>query len=143
MQSSHKLTWQMLAAVVLLVAAVLLPAACAQQSAGLPQPIQARPPSTTGTLAQGAALYDENQVISLYEKCMPAVVQVETVINLPPLSKLPGPFRLEIPRETGQGSGFFIDGEGHIITNNHVIDKATEVRVTLDDGTRLDGKGDR
>ncbi|WP_029009809.1 DegQ family serine endoprotease [Azospirillum halopraeferens] len=35
------------------------------------------------------------------------------------------------------GSGFVIDGEGHVVTNNHVIDGATAIAVTLTDGTEL------
>jgi serine protease Do len=35
-----------------------------------------------------------------------------------------------------QGSGFIIDPEGHIVTNNHVVEDATEVTVLLNDGTR-------
>jgi S1-C subfamily serine protease len=34
----------------------------------------------------------------------------------------------------GQGSGFIYDYEGHIITNNHVIEEATIITVTLSDG---------
>lgn len=37
----------------------------------------------------------------------------------------------------GLGSGFIIDAEGHIVTNNHVIDGARRVTVTLEDGTEL------
>jgi serine protease Do len=37
----------------------------------------------------------------------------------------------------GAGSGFIIDPEGHVVTNNHVIDGAEEVDVTLNDGTKL------
>ena len=36
-----------------------------------------------------------------------------------------------------QGSGFIIDRAGYIVTNNHVIDTATEVTVVMHDGTRL------
>ncbi len=36
------------------------------------------------------------------------------------------------------GSGFIIDAEGHVVTNNHVIDGAEEITVTLDDDTRYD-----
>ncbi|HEY4251319.1 MAG TPA: DegQ family serine endoprotease [Roseomonas sp.] len=35
------------------------------------------------------------------------------------------------------GSGFIIDAEGHIVTNNHVVNGATQVKVTLDDGREL------
>jgi len=37
----------------------------------------------------------------------------------------------------GEGSGFVADSEGRIITNNHVVDGARELRVTLADGTEL------
>ena len=40
----------------------------------------------------------------------------------------------------GAGSGFIIDPEGHIVTNNHVIDGAEEVTVTLNDGTKLEAR---
>ena len=33
-----------------------------------------------------------------------------------------------------QGSGFIISSDGFIVTNNHVVENATEVSVTLDDG---------
>jgi len=39
--------------------------------------------------------------------------------------------------EEALGSGFIIDPAGYILTNNHVIDGATSVTVTLDDGTIL------
>ncbi|KAA0683529.1 DegQ family serine endoprotease [Roseomonas genomospecies 6] len=35
------------------------------------------------------------------------------------------------------GSGFIIDAAGHVVTNNHVIDGADEITVTLQDGTEL------
>lgn len=36
-----------------------------------------------------------------------------------------------------QGSGFIIDASGIVVTNNHVIDEATEIEVILTDGTKL------
>jgi serine protease Do len=39
-----------------------------------------------------------------------------------------------------QGSGFFIDALGHIVTNNHVIDGATKIEVRLSDGSTKTAK---
>jgi serine protease Do len=39
-----------------------------------------------------------------------------------------------------QGSGFFISGDGYIVTNNHVVDHASEVTVTLSDGRTMPAK---
>src|SRR5262249_27620203 len=41
---------------------------------------------------------------------------------------------------TGQGSGFFISPDGFAVTNNHVVDKATQVQVTTDDGKTYTAK---
>ena len=36
-----------------------------------------------------------------------------------------------------QGSGFFISADGYLVTNNHVVEHATDVEVTLQDGRSL------
>ncbi len=36
-----------------------------------------------------------------------------------------------------QGSGFFISADGYIVTNNHVVDNASQVEVVTDDGQTL------
>jgi serine protease Do len=41
-------------------------------------------------------------------------------------------------RSEGQGSGFLIDGAGHIVTNNHVAGDAEKITVTLQDGRKYD-----
>ena len=42
------------------------------------------------------------------------------------------------PVPVGQGSGFIISSEGHIITNHHVVDGADNIAVQLDDGREFD-----
>ena len=44
------------------------------------------------------------------------------------------------PTAPGSGSGIIIDTQGHILTNNHVINDAGRVHVTLSDGTELPAK---
>jgi serine protease Do len=39
-----------------------------------------------------------------------------------------------------QGSGFIISPDGYVVTNDHVVDSATEVTVTMDDGTTYQAK---
>lgn len=90
----------------------------------------------------------------LIEQVSPAVVgvRVRTEIQLANRPMTDSERFLEqfglIPREEdqqpregfGQGSGFFISEEGHIVTNNHVVDNAVEIEVTLDDGSTLEAE---
>lgn len=49
----------------------------------------------------------------------------------------PGPAQRG-PQATGMGSGFIIDADGYIVTNNHVVDQASSITVTLTDGRELE-----
>ncbi|MBW1750934.1 MAG: trypsin-like peptidase domain-containing protein, partial [Deltaproteobacteria bacterium] len=52
-------------------------------------------------------------------------------------------FGQEQPREYKQrslGSGFIIETDGYIVTNNHVVAGADEIQVLLKDGTQFDAK---
>ena len=48
-----------------------------------------------------------------------------------------GPDRPFERKTTAVGSGFVIDPEGLVVTNNHVIEDADEIEVVFDDGTRI------
>ena len=73
------------------------------------------------------------------EKTMPAVVHITAKQNVKEESKRQqSPFEfffgpMESTPKQGTGSGVIIDGEGFIVTNNHVVDFADEITVTLYD----------
>ncbi len=50
-------------------------------------------------------------------------------------------FHQQKPKTTqAQGSGFFITPDGYVVTNNHVVEHASEVTLVTDDGTSLPAK---
>ncbi|HEY5797159.1 MAG TPA: Do family serine endopeptidase [Bosea sp. (in: a-proteobacteria)] len=50
------------------------------------------------------------------------------------------PERPRAPQAMSQGSGFFVSQDGYVVTNNHVVDKASEVQLVTDDGKTLNAK---
>jgi S1-C subfamily serine protease len=80
------------------------------------------------------ALYDaaEALTIQVYEKVSPSVVFITSrVITM-------GFFGM-VPSE-GTGSGFIIDKQGHIVTNNHVVEGAEKIEVILRDQTVVEAE---
>jgi S1-C subfamily serine protease len=75
----------------------------------------------------------ERENISVYENLNSAVVNITTetvAINW---------FLEPVPQEGGSGSGSIIDTRGYVVTNNHVIDRATKVFINLADGSQFEG----
>ena len=122
--------------------------------------------AASALLAQGAAAQPAS-VADLVEEVTPAVVTVSVLQRAPgegaergegePLPSDPrlreffkrffdeddldrhlvprgGPDR----RSSGVGSGFIMDPEGYVVTNNHVVADAEEIKVTLKDGESLE-----
>ena len=67
---------------------------------------------------------DERNNIDVYHKAIPSVVNITS--KTVAYDFFYGP----VPQE-GQGSGFIIDKEGHILTNYHVVGDTAQVEVTL------------
>jgi len=93
----------------------------------------------------------------LIKQLRPAVVNVSTttVTKNPHAGAGRGPgggggfeeffefFGREMPREfkgTSLGSGFVVNPEGYVLTNNHVVKDASDIKVTLNDGREFDAK---
>jgi S1-C subfamily serine protease len=89
---------------------------------------------------------------AIYKQVGPAVVSVQTAAaaqargsQRSPFPGLPGrpgtpntPNSDDLPLlPRGEGSGFVVDAQGHVLTNYHVVDGASRVTVILQDGTRV------
>ncbi len=64
----------------------------------------------------------------IYKNVNPSVVNIQVTENT------------GFGSSSGEGSGFVWDTQGHIVTNNHVVENASSITVTFADGTTLDAK---
>lgn len=78
------------------------------------------PASEAGAVASGQ-LQNAN-LTELYSRLNPGVVSIQVLINQNGQSQQAG------------GSGFILDEQGHIVTNNHVVDQADRVFIVFYDG---------
>ena len=80
------------------------------------------------TTADAAPAYDAEELnnIAVYKKSLPSVVNIMS--SAVAFDFFYGP----VPQQ-GQGSGFILDKQGHVLTNFHVISNAQQVEVTLFD----------
>jgi len=89
-----------------------------------------RPPRTVEALRLPAATAaptldaEETENVSIYKQAAPSVANIVTRAVAYDF------FYGAVPTE-GAGSGFLIDDEGHILTNNHVVDGASTIEVTF------------
>jgi 2-alkenal reductase len=95
----------------------------APPAAAIPPPPRALPEAKTA--AAGSEALTPIQVV---EQIGPAVV---TVIN----EQIEEGETDAVP--TGSGSGFILDEDGHVVTNQHVVDGGVEFLVVLEDGKEL------
>jgi S1-C subfamily serine protease len=68
-------------------------------------------------------------VNEIYSRASEGVVHIESEITQRVQSPL-NPFPQE-QRGSATGSGFVIDGDGHVLTNAHVVEGASKIRVTM------------
>jgi S1-C subfamily serine protease len=85
-------------------------------------PVASPDQGVTTAAASGLTAHD------IYERDAPGVVYVRAEVPEDDTS----PFGLQRGGESS-GTGFVIDGEGHVLTNFHVVEDATEVEVGFDD----------
>lgn len=96
----------------------------------VPPAVAAAPVSWSAPPATGqpisVPLADSDLIADIYERVSPSVVSiVSSLVTEGPIEGFP---------QRGAGSGFIIDKQGRILTNNHVVDGAGRLRVTLANG---------
>ncbi len=70
----------------------------------------------------------QNIFQQIYANVNDSVVNIAVMTNMGP------------GMSSGEGSGFVWDTQGHIVTNNHVVENASQISVTFSDGTVVDAK---
>ena len=95
-------------------------------------------------------LKDQAALSNLYSHVSNSVVNIQVVTTgqevgngqLPQFPQLPSLPNDQLPSQPqqGQGSGWIYDNEGHIITNNHVVENADKVTVVFNNGFWADAE---
>lgn len=107
-----------------------------------PAPAFGLPPAGPASVAPAQSPYrvepdeytpEEKINIAVYEAANRSVVNITTKGYLGDRVLF-----VEVPSE-GEGSGAVLDRQGHIVTNNHVIEDAQEIQITLFNGKTYEG----
>ena len=110
-------------------------------------------PAIAGAAKSSDVVMVPNNFSGLAKSAKPSVVNISTVTTVKdsgrvykhffggpfndkknPFEEFFGPFMEDAPRDYKQrslGSGFIIDKEGYIVTNNHVVENADQIKVKL------------
>lgn len=95
-------------------------------------------PSLSSVPQLGTVSDFEGTLENVYAQVNPSVVAIDVVesstTTVPNHPTIPGFPQSGVPQQAS-GSGFVWDTQGHIVTNNHVVDGASKVSVTFWDGT--------
>jgi serine protease Do len=93
----------------------------------VPGPVVPPPGITSRTVER-----EESTIIKVVEKVRPAVVNIDTVAQVQTFFGV-------FPQQ-GAGSGVLVGPDGYVLTNNHVVEGAQQIKVTLLSGKSFPGR---
>jgi 2-alkenal reductase len=95
------------------------------------EPVATLAPALTSALEQEQAI-----LVEIYRRANPAVVSIEVLGSHPSVDRAGAPAVIPL----GQGSGWLFDDQGHIVTNNHVIEDGNSYQVRFADGMVVEAR---
>lgn len=109
---------------VLLALSIVVMASLACQMTGTSPLTQSTPASQSPAIPtvqvdSAIVVPEEGSLAALYESVLPGVVAIRT--------------------DTGEGSGLMFDGDGHVVTNQHVVEGASTVEIAFSSGFKAYG----
>jgi serine protease Do len=143
------------------LSSVAMLVALALAGAGMAGAKPAQPPDAADTAAATRAAPARSSpgpasYAPVVKKVLPSVVRVAITAKALPVSQVPEQFRrffgdgqgdeespgrsFGMPRQHGVGSGVIVTKDGYILTNNHVAENATDIKVILNDGREFTAK---
>jgi len=89
--------------------------------------------AATATAEPVASSQSQSSIASVVDSTLPSVVEVK-IEGTSDANPFPG---VPAPTVQGLGSGWLFDDEGHVVTNQHVVEGADKVTVAFQDGTEV------
>jgi serine protease Do len=139
------------------MSAVTSQSAASQAKAPAVAAVQATAPSVAAVQATAPASAPasgdvlealQEKLGQIYEQVNPSVVNIQVILstgsatsgfegipNMPQIPGFPSLPQGQSPSQQALASGFVWDKEGHIVTNNHVVESADKISVTFSDNT--------
>ncbi len=100
-------------------------------------------PQTVALQQNGADTPSQQLLAQLYDQILPSVVDIQVTATTQQAEAGLFPFfgGQQQPRQVqGEGTGWVYDDQGHIVTNNHVVENATQIIVNFSDGSWATGE---
>lgn len=132
-----RITWLMFLMALMLIVRYFVPGVAREISYGVTQGRQRAQHEFATVALKDSPLAELSRAYQLIsQRVGPSVVHINVAVPARAAEESLGPFA-SFHESRGQGSGVIVDRDGHIVTNQHVIDGAESITVSMGDGRKL------